>query len=44
MRLPLAGGLVYAAALWLTNRAVAREGIEMLRSTFGRKAKPGIAP
>jgi len=40
--LPVVGGLVYAAAIWFTNREVARKGIDMLRSTFGKRLKPEI--
>jgi PST family polysaccharide transporter len=37
--LPLVGGVVYAAALWLTNREVALKGLEILRRTFIKKSK-----
>jgi PST family polysaccharide transporter len=37
--LPVVGGLVYGAAIWFTNRDVARKGIDMLRNTFSKKSK-----
>jgi len=39
--LPVVGGLIYVAAIWFTNRDVARKGFDMLRSTFGKRRIQG---
>ena len=38
--LPLVGCVIYGAAIWLTNREVAQQGIYLLRDTFVKKRKP----
>lgn len=40
--LPVVGGLVYGAAIWFTNREVARKGIDMLRHTFSKRSKQEV--
>jgi len=39
--LPVVGGAIYAAAIWLINREVAQQGISLLRDTFGKRRVPG---
>ena len=40
--LPVVGGLVYGAAIWFTNREVARKGMDMLRHTYSKRSKPEV--
>ncbi len=39
--LPVVGCAIYAAAIWITNRDVAQQGISLLHDTFGKRRIAG---